>query len=581
LKIAAPWSLSHYIPLNGFHPLYRALFDHAPADIDLIAWDNVKLYQHFARDLRDRERVSRLATSYERERGSLPPESIATLCADCLFPPDRILTEALFGDVEFHHTAPFPSLTRPFVFHCESFAPVFFPCVQQGIGRFGRTEELRLHYQKIFSSPLCQGIYSHVPETLDSISKFFSEPVIEAKLLGSKIGLSKLSVDPGHFPPRKCIDKPRFLFINSAHQRPENFFNRGGHVVLRFWKEFRGAGRDGMLVLRCARPDDDTLASYGVDPAFIRYELGRSILWAEGYLANHEINALMADAHFFLLPSASLHSASILLAMTLGTIPIVTDTIGTSVYVRDREDAVVLKGVRDEIWHLDPSMGVLVDHYERMPNVAASLVTQLVERVFELLESKEVFLALSHQAAERARINFSGEAFASEFWQSVAAKARESARESRARPIRSSGVADLAASLQNCTLDRTTWSRVFESSTQPMSLLDIGTSTVAEFGGSVVHLAGRTPTNPTDWSVFARYHDESAPETIFARTLVDLDDVYLSGKDREPGSGSRKWVRSISASLMRFPKIHALASRGYRIARKAWGFTKLWINYIR
>ena len=557
-----PWSLSHYIPLGGFHPLYRALFDHAPAHIDLIAWDNVKLHRHFAHDLSDREHVSCLASSRQQQRTDILPGSIANLHADHVYPPDGILTEALSGEVEFHHTAPFPSLTRPFIFHCESFAPVFFPCAQQGFGKFGKHKELRLHYQRIFSNPLCQGIYSHIPETIDSFSNFFLDPVIEAKLFRSKIGLSRRSVDPAVFPSRRSLDKPWFLFTDYTERRPENFFQRGGPIVLRFWKEFRAAGRDGMLVLRCGRPDDGSLALHGVDLAFIRTELGRSILWMDGSPANHEMNALMATAHFLLLPSSSLDSALILLAMTLGTIPIVTDAPGVCVYVTDREHAIVLKGVRDEIWHLDPDSGILVDNYQRMPIVATALVTQLVDRVLELLNSNEAFAALSRRTAERAQIEFSGEAFGSEFWEPIADRAQQS-RQSPTRRI-----AELTASLQNCTLERESWSRVFESSAQPMPLLDTGTSTVAELGGAVVNLVGAAPTGPADWSVFARYYSAVAPKTIFAETLVELGGVYLADNDHEGGPGSRRWVRSISAALMRYPRLHALASRSYRIARK-------------
>ena len=558
MRIAVPWSLSHYIPLGGFHPLYRALFDHAPARVNLIAWDNVKLYRHFARDPADRDRVSSLASSRQRERMNTSPGSIANIHADHVYPPDGILTETLSGEVEFHHTAPFPSLTRPYIFHCESCAPIFFPCVPQGIGKFGRHKELRQHYERIFSSPLCQGIYSHIPETLDSFSNFFLDSAIEAKLFRSKIGLSKRSADPALSRSRASLDKPRFLFVNPAHQEPEHFFIRGGHIVLRFWKEFRAAGRDGMLVLRCRRPDDGALALHGVDPAFVGIELGRSILWVEGYLANHEISALMADAHFLLLPSASLDSASILLAMTLGTIPIVTDAPGTSVYVTDREHAIVLKGVRDEIWHLDPDLGMLVDHFERMPSVATALVTQLVNRVLELLNSKEAFVALSHRTAERARIEFSGDAFGSQFWDSVTAKAQQFRHNPTPR------IAELTASLQNCTLEQDAWSRVFESSTQPMPLLDTGISTVAELGGAVVNLMGREPTGSADWSVFAQYYSAGAPKTIFAKTLAELGEVYLPRKGPELEPGARQWVRSISAALIRFPRLHSMASRSYR-----------------
>jgi len=577
LKIAAPWSLSHYIPLNGFHPLYRALFDHAPSEISLAAWDNVKLCRHFARDLLDRARVLDLSTSCKEDAMAIEPGTIARSYADHFYPPDRILTETLPGEVEFHHTAPFPSLTRPFVLHCESFVPVFFPCARQGIGRFDRHDELRQHYGRILGSPLCQGIYSHIPETLDGLSTFFSDPTIDAKLFSSRIGLSKLSVDAGMFRPRRPIGLPRFLFVNSAHQMTSNFFNRGGHIVLKFWKEFVTAGRMGTLILRCGRPDDGTLACHGVDPDFVRSELGRSIIWAEGYLSNHEINALMADAHFFLLPSASLHSASILLAMTLGTIPVVTDTLGTSLYVTDREDAIVLKGVRNEIWHLDPDTGVLADHYERMPNVTPSLVTQLVERVFEVLNSPETYLAMSHRSSERARTQFSGEAFASEFWSSVAEKATTP----RVGASPSAKSAELSASLQKCALDAAEWARVFESSTQPMRLVYTGTNTVVQLGGTVVHMAGSPTTNLRDWSVFAHYFEPSAPVTTFANSLVDLGDRFLPGRYGDIPFGTSEWKRRASNALMRYPRVHSLASRAYRTMRRSMIFAKLWWQYTQ
>jgi len=573
VKVAVPWSLSHYIPLNGFHPLYRALFDHAPADIDLTAWDNVKLHRHFAHDPYSRARVASRAISYGHETKGISSD-IARSHADYFYPPDRVLTEAISGEIEFHHTAPFPSLKRPFVFHCESFAPIFFPNAQQGAGKFDRPEALRLHYKGIFASPLCQGIYSHIPGTLDSLSNFFSDPAIEAKLFGSKIGLSKRSVDPTMFRRRQPVDRPRFLFINSAHQMPSNFFNRGGHVVLRFWKEFRNTGREGLLILRCGKPNDEALASHGVDPAFVRSELGRSIIWAEGYLANHEVNALMADAHFFLLPSASLHSASLLLAMTLGTVPIVTDTLGTSVYVTDRESAIVLKGVRDEIWHLDPNTGLLTDHYERMPNVAPSLVTQLVERVFELLDSTDAYETLSDRTAERARTQFSGESFASEFWGTVT----ERAKATQGLQNRSSS-AELTRSLQHCTLDSDAWARVFESSTQPMPLLDTGVSKVFEVGGAAVHRPGDTPPKLTDWSVFARYFSAGAPDTVFANSLVELGDLFVSRGSFSVSDNLDYLRRRVSLALMRFPAMHSLASRHYRTTKTFMKFVKLWLRH--
>ena len=162
MKVAVPWSLSHYIPLNGFHPLYRALFDHAPTEISLEARDNVKLHRHFASHRKDRNLVSTLATSHRLDSEAMASETIAHGYSSYFYPPDKVLTEALSGDVEFLHTAPFPSLSRPFVFHCESFAPVFFPLAQQGHGSFDKLEELRTHYRRIFASPLClRHLFAH------------------------------------------------------------------------------------------------------------------------------------------------------------------------------------------------------------------------------------------------------------------------------------------------------------------------------------------------------------------------------------------------------------------------------------
>ena len=575
MKVAVPWSLSHYIPLNAFHPLYRALFDHAPTDIDLQAWDNVKLQRHFSGTRNDRDLVLSLANSRLKGASAVASNGIEHEYSSYFYPPDRVLTETLAGDVEFHHTAPFPSFTRPFVFHCESFAPVFFPLSHQGHGSFSKFDELRTHYRRVLANPLCLGIYSQIPDTLESFRAFFSDAEIDSKLFRSKIGLSRSSVDPSIYPPKQ-VGKPRFLFINSAHQQQSNFFNRGGHVALRFWKEFRKAGREGTLILRCGRPDDDSLTKHGVDPIFVRSELGRSILWAEGYLANHEVNALMADAHFFLLPSASLHSASILLAMTLGTLPVVTDTLGTSVYVTDQETAIVLKGVREEIWHPDPQTGVLVDDYRKMPNVTASLVTQLVERVFQLLDSPSTYMALSERTADRAKRYFSGETFASEFWGSVKEKVLTVRNDQNC----SAQIVELTTSLRDCHLDRAAWSRVFESSTQPMPLLDTGTSRVYELGGAAVHVVGNSEMGVSDWSVFAPYFNPNAPETTFATTLAGLSDLYLANRTGESNLGPRRWRRWISNALMPYPRLHGFALRKYRTAGKVKRFVNLWLRYV-
>ena len=175
-RIAVPWSLSHYMPLNAFHPLYRALFDNHPENIIIAAWDNVELSQALRGNKRLLAEVCGSIHSDQKDFRSQINSDLSDKYIEGYFPPNITLTKLLPGDIEFHHTAPFPSLTRPFVFHCESFAPIFFPFNHQGGGEMNSHEALRSHYRNILGNPLCLGIFSHIPETLRDISLFFWLP---------------------------------------------------------------------------------------------------------------------------------------------------------------------------------------------------------------------------------------------------------------------------------------------------------------------------------------------------------------------------------------------------------------------
>lgn len=570
LSVAVPWSLSHYIPLNGFHPLYRALFDHAPSGIELHAWDNVKLHNRFERDIEIRNIVLRAANKENGKLKKVDGQSIAKAYEEYFWPPNHALMDRLAGDIEFHHTAPYPSLKRPFLFHCESFAPVFLPFAQQGSGEFKNHEKLRDHYRRIFENPLCLGIFSHIPETLESLSRFFASTDIDRKLFRSKIGLSLKAIAGSDFPEKSSLSRPTFLFVNSANQNPANFFRRGGHIVLRFWKEFITNGRDGLLMLRCAKPSDEDLLDYGVDASFLKAETWRSILWAEDYVANHEMNALMASAHFFLLPSSSLHSVSIMQAMTLGAIPVVTDTVGTAVYLEDEEHGIVLRGVRAAIWHTDTNTGVLVDRYCRTPSLDDSLVSQMTSRIFSLLDTTRAYQQMRSRTMAHARQQFSGEAFSQDFWNTVLGL-YENCKEST--PTHGPIPNKLACSLQDCTLQGDGWTRVFESATQPVRKIYTGQSVVWELGGAVIRARGNPRMELNDWSVFARYFNPEAHETTFANTLLDeLGGKYLSFTGEISSDANHKLIGYISRALMPYPELHSFASSMLKRIRRYRNF---------
>lgn len=565
LSVAVPWNLSHYIPLNGFHPLYRALFDHAPSSVELHAWDNVQLHNRFERDIETRNIVLRAATEESGKLKKLHGKSIEKAYEEYFWPPNHTLTDALAGDIEFHHTAPYPSLKRPFVFHCESFAPVFLPFAQQGSGEFKNHEELRDHYCQIFANPLCLGIFSHLPETLENLSRFFANADIDRKLFKSRIGLSSKTFKDQDTPEKASLSRPIFLFINSANQNPKNFFRRGGHIVLRFWKEFITNGRDGLLLLRCAKPSDEDLLEYGVDASFVKTETGRSILWAEDYLANHEMNALIASAHFFLLPSSSLHSVSIMQAMALGTLPVVTDTVGTDLYLEDGEHGIVLRGVRDAIWHTDANTGILIDRYCKTPVLDDSLVLQMTSRIFSLLDTTGAYQQMRSRTMAHARQQFSDEAFSQDFWNTVL-RLYKGHKESTS--TQDSIPNELVYPLQDCTLRGDGWARVFESNTQPVRKIYTGQSIVWELGGAIIHAYGNPGMELNDWSVFARYFNVDSPEITFSKNIEELGGKYLTSTGDTDSFTNRRLIEFISRMLMPYPELHSFAATTLKWIRR-------------
>lgn len=571
LKVAVPWSLSHYIPLNGFHPLYRALFDYVPDTVVLSSWDNAKLYRRFRSDSSLRNLLLKKAEEEMSRSWQATKDSIEKKYFEYFWAPNQILTTELMGDIEFHHTAPFPSLKRPFVFHCESFAPVLFPFTQQGSGDIKETAAIREHYRTILADPLCLGIFSHIPETLETFKVFFSDPAINCKLFPSTIGLSENAFDGFDQVEKPPLSRPRFLFVNSANQNSSNFFRRGGHLVLRFWKEFLASGRHGLLVMRCSRPSDDDLIEYGVDISMISIEMGESIIWAEDYLANHEMNALMASSHFFLLPSASLHSASIMQSMALGTIPVVSDTVGTSVYISDNENGIILQGIRRAVWHIDEGTGILVDAYCRTPELDISLVTQLFSRVCTLLDNPSIYWGMQTRTLSHACERFSGQSFAKEFWSSISELYAGCPSQETLMGDDSDSMGEL---MHTCRLERVDWSRTFESPTQPMLRIDTGRSRVWEVGGAMIHGYGFFGMGLNDWSVFAQFFRADASQTTFANTLEELRGKYLRPNDSRLGEASLQLVGGVSRILKPFPRLYRFVSYIYSLLRRygAWRF---------
>lgn len=553
LKVSIPWGLSNYIALNGFHPLYRALFegDGVP---DCRTWDPVILSS-----LLCNKRVwSELSGRREALRRKLGQEFDGDAPNPILHNDelrDLALGSLLSGDVEFLHTAPTPSLQKPFVFHFESFQHVFFPHHQPGAGPIRLTADLLRYYRTLFEHPFCLAIMSHLPDSLADFSSFFRSSTIDSKLCRTRMGLSERAYPVHSFDDLRARKKTgQFLFLNSANQSASNFRWRGGDVVLRFWKRHIEGGHEGRLILRCARPDPVLLIECGVDSGFVREQEGRSIFWFPEYLSVYEMNRLFVEAEVLLLPSIYLHSVSIMQALRAATIPIVTDTVGTDLYVRDGRNGFVLKGVREKVWDLDRQTSVHFDDCQKRDGVN-DLDADLATLAAKLAHSADLKNDMAREAHQSGCKDFSGHSFSRDFWEKVtSAFAPHAASRSHA-----------STKMRQAEIPVSTWIHAFGSPTQPLKRLDTGDHAVFELGGSLIaKRAGSSTASVHDWSVSMTRSDD----TLFARDLTSFRGAFLPWSKPPTHDLLERLKERAKLVLRHVPAIYRLAAPLYLYVRR-------------
>lgn len=412
LRVAVPWGLSRYMPLNGFHPLYQPLFDANPR-LEFSAVDLPALARALRHSPWFAAECARRSQSLARELMNAAPDlDLLAAFIGNITPEELWAASDLPGDIELHHTSPNTAGLRPFVLHCESFLPVFFPFFQQGAGGLEDHAGVRQLFRSILGSPACIAILSHIPGTLSEISSFFGDAAIDARLGQTRVGISERNLRRLLAAPRDVVARePVFLFTNSAHQNPNSIPLRGGIAVLRFAERYLRAGHAGRFVFRTTRPAESMLRDWGVDAGYLRAHENGRVQWLESYLDEDSQLDLFAAADVLLLPSANLHSVSLMQALAAGAIPVVTDTHGTERFVEDGDTGVVLTGVRSRIWATHAPSGVRYDRHEAFAGAAGDLVEQLFGKLLPLLANADAVAAMRERMRRAARDRFSGDAY--------------------------------------------------------------------------------------------------------------------------------------------------------------------------
>lgn len=521
MNILAPWSLSSYLPLQGFQPLYRSLGNARNSDLRVFTpkppgADQIWGLPH--------------AASVWHKFGVATPAWAGSLDARLMFHDfveahgrhDLWLQSNLSGDLELHHTAPVTRGDRPFALHCESFDRIFFPFMGKSTGAH---EQVRAFYRALFEGPNCRTIISHLPTTLAQISDFFQSGIIDDKLVGMPVGIDAAFINRSIAKPDDTID---FVFLGDSADGMDAFALRGGVSCLKLATELLLERQDVRFWFRSERPSNDDLAMHGVDLDALREHEATHIVWIEHFLPEQMQAALVANAHFLLLPGVRLDTLAIMSGLANGAIPVVTDVVGTDVFVDDGVTGIILKGARALVpAEDDASLAAL----ERC--MTAALITV----IRSLLTHPERMRDIAEAGRAAARARHDGAAFATRLLDRLRACVEiVPSTPARALPDR------------RCEGDRWVEDVTPAHFTSPSGLVER-----VRLPGGTIHQAGRRfifvpisrrmefQTNPASWSLLRLAHEECYPPAeapvpvIAAASLFDcIHRVRVRGLHKPP-----------------------------------------------
>lgn len=403
LELALPWGMSYMTQQNGYHPLYSYLLRNHPPEIKLNCLDDVKTRHNLKHQPLD---VDKLVRKGKDCLDNLPPFFAEHFKSETLLLELGLAAE-IPGDIEFAHTSPMVTGTRPFILHLESFFSLFLPFEGNPTAIIDDTFELKAPMRELLASNNCVGIYSHLKQTLHEIAVYFNCPTIESKLSHIPIGFD----DGYQRPPKKLRhnSSPRFLVLCSAHQNPNNFIDRGGIIVLEAWKKLHHLFPDSQLIWRSQRPSPDIIENIKQSNIVNTDTLLESVTWIERQLNDRELDHLFAYADFVLIPSLWLHSTTILRALANECIPIVSDIPQLDEY-RGNGGLYAIEGIRALNWSMKNGINI--------PNGSLSYIPSIVNRLVETVERlwEDGGISARRRSTSTYREYYNGKTRASEFY---------------------------------------------------------------------------------------------------------------------------------------------------------------------
>lgn len=406
LELALPWGMSYMIPQNGYHPLYSYLLRNHPPEIKLNCLDDVKTRHN----LKDRPLdVDRLVRKGKDCLDKLPPFFAQHFKSETLLLELGLAAE-IPGDIEFVHTSPMVTGTRPFILHIESLFSLFLPFEENPAAIIDDAFELKVPMRELLASNNCVGIYSHLNQTVHEIAVYFNCPTIESKLSHIPIGF-----DDGYQRPQRKTrlnSSPRFLVICSASQAPNTFIDCGGVIVLEAWEKLRHQFPDSQLIWQSQRPSPSVIEYIKQSNIVDADSLLETVTWIERQLSDRELDHLFAYADFVLIPSLELHSTTVLKALANECIPIVSDIPQWDEF-RENGGLYAIEGIGTLNWREKNGVNIPGTGLSHTP----SIVNKLVETVEKLW--KDCGISARRHSASAYNTFYNGKACASKFYEQV------------------------------------------------------------------------------------------------------------------------------------------------------------------
>ena len=159
LNVAVPWHVSDYLPLNGFHPLYKSLFTTDKNNkIVFNIYDEYSTFLDYkSKNLKFKNQIVQFNKKYI--------DHLSLASKNSMFNGDEYIIENLPGEIEFHHSSVVTNLKRPFILHLEVLSTLFLPDKKKDTELISYKK-----YKKLLENDLCLGVFSHLKETLENIN---------------------------------------------------------------------------------------------------------------------------------------------------------------------------------------------------------------------------------------------------------------------------------------------------------------------------------------------------------------------------------------------------------------------------